>query len=88
MIGIFAAERHCRPLTNPCMRQLALEFRFQQAPDLTGGRRGKPSMQGGFLHFKIVPFIFPQAEQERRRLQFLGDVTAARIEVLPSIGET
>ena len=27
--------------------------------------------------------LFPPAEKERRRLQFLGDVTAARIDALP-----
>ena len=27
--------------------------------------------------------LFPAAERERRRLQFLGDVTAARIEAPP-----
>src|SRR5260370_3939362 len=27
--------------------------------------------------------LFPQAEREQRRLQFIGDVTAARIEVEP-----
>jgi len=31
--------------------------------------------------------LFPQAERERRRLQFLGDVTAERIEELPTIGQ-
>ena len=29
--------------------------------------------------------LFPQGERERRRLQFLGDVTAARIEDFPTI---
>src|SRR5437764_4460808 len=32
---------------------------------------------------KLYVSLFPQAERERRRLQFLGDVTAARIEVPP-----
>jgi uncharacterized protein YecT (DUF1311 family) len=32
---------------------------------------------------KFYVSLFPQAERERRRLQFMGDVTAARIEELP-----
>jgi len=32
---------------------------------------------------RLYVSLFPQAELERRRLQFLGDVTAARIEVPP-----
>jgi uncharacterized protein YecT (DUF1311 family) len=32
---------------------------------------------------KLYASLFPAAERERRRLQFLGDVTAARIEVPP-----
>ncbi len=32
---------------------------------------------------KIYVSLFPDAEKERRRLQFVGDVTAARIEVPP-----
>ena len=32
---------------------------------------------------KFYVSLFPQAERERRRLQFIGDVTAARIEELP-----
>ena len=32
---------------------------------------------------KLYVSLFPPAERERRRLQFLGDVTAARIEVPP-----
>jgi len=32
---------------------------------------------------KFYVSLFPQAEQERRRLQFMGDVTAARIEEPP-----
>ena len=32
---------------------------------------------------KIYVSLFPDAEKERRRLQFLGDVTAARIEAPP-----
>ena len=32
---------------------------------------------------RLYVSLFPQAERERRRLQFLGDVTAARIEVPP-----
>ena len=34
---------------------------------------------------KIYPSFFPQPEHERRRLQFLGDVTATRVEDLPVI---
>jgi len=36
---------------------------------------------------KIYISLFPQAERERRRWQFLGDVTAARIEVPPEAWE-
>ena len=32
---------------------------------------------------KLYVSLFPPAERERRRLQFLGDVAAARIEVPP-----
>jgi uncharacterized protein YecT (DUF1311 family) len=32
---------------------------------------------------KLYVSLFPQAERERRRLQFLGDVTAARIDMPP-----
>jgi hypothetical protein len=32
---------------------------------------------------KVYVSLFPATEKERRRLQFLGDVTAARIEVGP-----
>ena len=32
---------------------------------------------------KFYVSLFPQAERERRRLQFNGDATAARIEELP-----
>ncbi len=32
---------------------------------------------------RLYVSLFPEAEKERRRLQFLGDVTAARIEVPP-----
>ena len=35
---------------------------------------------------RLYVSLFPQAERERRRLQFLGDVTAARIEVPPGNG--
>jgi uncharacterized protein YecT (DUF1311 family) len=31
---------------------------------------------------KFYASLFPQAERERRRLQFMGDVTAARVEEL------